>query len=363
MTDLIGIDKDELDTPALLVDLDRFEANIAHLARVCAENGVAWRPHSKAHKCPEIAHMLLAAGAQGIICAKLSEAEVMVEHGIADILVANEIVSPAKLRRLAALQRRAHVMCAVDDLEVVDLISRAALAEGSTIPVYIELDNGMDRTGVAPGLPALALARKIRDTAGIELAGIMGYEGQVLDIKPLEVKRRACHQALALLVETSDLLAADGIPVEVVSAGGTGCYPITVAYPGITELQAGGGIFMDLFYREECMIEDLQLVLTVVTTVVSRHPGHVVVDGGFKTMCKEPPPRPIGHDELELRGLSAEHGILNVKPGREGPRLGDRIEFNVGYSDSTNFLHNQFIGLRNDKVEKVWPLSGRGKLT
>ena len=105
MTNLIGIDKDELDTPALLVDLDRFEANIAHLAGVCAENGVAWRPHSKAHKCPEIAHMLLAAGAQGIICAKLSEAEVMVEHGIADILVANEIVSPAKLRRLAALRQ------------------------------------------------------------------------------------------------------------------------------------------------------------------------------------------------------------------------------------------------------------------
>jgi D-serine deaminase-like pyridoxal phosphate-dependent protein len=363
MTELLGQEKDQLDTPALLVDLDLFEANVHTLAKACADHGVAWRPHSKAHKCPDIARIQIEAGAQGIICAKLSEAEVMVEHGVDDILIANEIVTPAKLQRLASLQARARVMCCVDDVGIVDVISASAAAEGAVIPVYIDIDNGMDRTGVGPGKPALELAMKIHESEGIELAGIMGYEGQVLDIKPLETKRAACHEALALLVETHDLLAANGIHVDIVSAGGTGCYPITVAYPGITELQAGGGIFMDLFYRDECLIEDLQLALTVLTTVVSKHPRHIIVDGGFKTMCQNPQPRPIDHDELELRGLSAEHGIFNVKPGLKGPDLGDRIEFYVGYSDSTNFLHNQFIGIRQNRVEKVWPLVGRGKLT
>ncbi len=363
MTELIGVEKDQLDTPALLVDLDLFEANVRTLAKACSDNSVAWRPHSKAHKSPEVARLQIEAGAHGIICAKLSEAEVMVEHEIDNILIANEIVTPAKLRRIAALQRRATVVCNVEAIEVVDLISAAAAAEGETIPVYIEMDNGMNRTGVDPGEPTLRLAQKIETTDRVYLAGMMGYEGQVLDLKPLEKKTAACHQALALLVETHDLLAANGIEVDIVSAGGTGCYPITVAYPGITELQAGGGIFMDLFYRDECLIDELHLALTVLTTVVSRHPHHIVVDGGFKTMCQNPKPSPIDHDELELRGLSAEHGIFNVKQGRTAPKLGDRIEFNVGYSDSTNFLHNQFVCIRNDRVERVWPLLGRGKLT
>ena len=363
MTELIGKDKDELDTPVLVVDLDSFEKNITTLAKACADNNVAWRPHSKAHKSPEIARLLIEAGAHGIICAKLSEAEVMVDHGIDNILIANEIVTPSKLRRIAALQRRARVMCNVEDLNVVDLIADGAIAEGETVPVYIEIDNGMDRTGVAPGEPTLELAQKIESTKHVTLAGIMGYEGQVLDIKPLAKKREQCHKALALLVETHELLTANGIEVHIVSAGGTGCYPITVAYPGITELQAGGGIFMDLFYKEECLIEDLKLALTVVTTVVSRHEQHIVVDGGFKTMCQNPQPHPINHEELEFRGLSAEHGIFNVKPGCTAPKLGERIEFNIGYSDSTNFLHNQFVGIRNNQVETVWPLVGRGKLT
>ena len=363
MTELIGVEKDQLDTPALLVDLDLFEANVRTLAKACSDNGVAWRPHSKAHKSPEVARLQIEAGAQGIICAKLSEAEVMVEHGIDNILIANEIVTPSKLRRVAALQRRARVICNVEAIEVLDLISAAAAAEGETVPVYIEMDNGMNRTGVDPGEPTLKLAQKIEKADRVSLAGMMGYEGQVLDLKPLEKKRAACHQALELLVETHDLLAANGIEVDIVSAGGTGCYPITVAYPGITELQAGGGIFMDLFYRDECLIDELHLALTVLTTVVSRHSQHIIVDGGFKTMCQNPKPGPIDHDELELRGLSAEHGIFNVKQGRTAPKLGDRIEFNVGYSDSTNFLHNQFICIRNDRVETVWPLLGRGKLT
>ena len=359
----LGQKKEDLDTPVLLIDLDVFEANIQHLAHYCSDHQAAWRPHSKAHKSPQIARLLLDSGAAGITCAKLSEAEVMVEHGIPDILIANQIVSPNKLQRLAVLQRRARVLATLDNLLVVEPMGAAAVAAGTMIPVLIDVDIGMDRTGLEPGQPVLDLAREIGSTPGLELDGIMGYEGHVLDLDPPQEKIRACHQALDHLLESRDLLQQHGIPVPIVSAGGTGCYHITAAYPGITEIQAGGGIFMDNFYRKACQIHDLDFALTVLATVTSRHPGHVVVDSGFKTMTSNPAPSLIGRDDLELRYLSAEHGVLDIKAGSPGPQIGESIEFVVGYSDSTNFMHNRFLGLRHGKVEKVWELLGRGKLT
>ena len=166
------------------------------------------------------------------------------------------------------------------------------------------------------------------------------------------------------LVQTRDLLEADGIPVEIVSAGGTGCYQITAAYAGITEIQAGGGIFMDNMYRTACFVDDLDLALTVLATVTSRHSGHVVTDAGFKTMSSaHAEPTPVGRDDIELRYLSAEHGVWDLKPGCAGPQIGEQVEFVVGYSDSTNFLHDRFLGVRQGRVEVVWELMARGKLT
>ena len=361
--EFIGQNKEDLDTPVLLVDLDKFEANINHLAEFCRTQQTAWRPHSKAHKCPQIAELEIQAGALGITCAKLSEAEVMAEHGVNNILIANQIVTPNKMRRLAALQNQARVITTLDNTALVGPLGAAATSCSTVIPVLIDVDIGMNRTGIGPGLPVLELARQICSNPGLEFAGLMGYEGHVLDIQPPAEKIRVCHQALEQLIQSRDLLQKNGIPVEIISAGGTGCYQITAAYPGITEIQAGGGIFMDNMYRSSCNVDDLDFALTVLATVTSRHPGHAVTDAGFKTMSSHEPPTPIGRDDLELRYLSAEHGVFDIKPGFTGPEIGDQIEFVVGYSDSTNFLHDRFVGVRQGTVEKVWDLLGRGKLT
>ena len=362
--DLIGRATQELATPVLVVHLDAFESNISSMAEYCRRHGKAWRPHSKAHKCPDIARLQCLAGACGITCAKLSEVELMVERGIDDVLLANQILDPSKLQRLAHLQERARVLAIVDCLEAIRAIEVAATAAEVTVPLLIDVDIGMHRTGTPPGDPALALAKAITGATGLRLEGLMGYEGHVLDVHPPDQKRTACQGALDLLLETRDLLAHEGIASPIISAGGTGSYAITAAYPGITEIQAGGGIFMDALYRDAFHVEDLRFALTVMTSVTSRQAERVVVDAGFKTLsAHHQPPRALHRDDIEFEYLSAEHGVFRVAPGKEGPRLGERIELLVGYSDSTTFLHDRLVGLRNDRVERVWDVLGRGYLT
>ncbi len=361
---LTGLEKEQLDTPVLLIDLDRFESNIAAIAACCRGHGTAWRPHSKAHKSPEIAHLLVAAGAVGITCAKLSEAEMMVSHGVGDILLANQLGSAGKQRRLAEIQNQGRVIAIVDTEVVLEPMAAAAAAAGTTIPVLIDVDIGMNRTGCRPGEQVVGLAEAISARKGLRLEGIMGYEGHVLETEPPEAKERACHEALEKLVVSRDALLQQGHRCDIVSAGGTGTYTITAAFDGITELQAGGGIFMDAMYRESCHVEGLQFALSVLATVSSRQRGHVVLDSGFKTLSQsENAPRPLCRDDLELRYLSAEHGVFSVRDGYQGPEVGERIELLPWYSDSTTFLHDRFVGIRGGVVECVWEIAGRGLLT
>ncbi|MBI2505417.1 MAG: DSD1 family PLP-dependent enzyme [Candidatus Latescibacteria bacterium] len=360
--ELLGRSIDQIPTPALLVDLEVFESNLRRLAAFCQAHQVAWRPHTKAHKSPHIARLQLEAGACGITCAKLSEAELMAEHGIGDILIANQIVTPAKLLRLAQLQRRAKVMVAVDNIQAVPLLRDAAQRAHARIPLLIEVDIGMKRCGVQPGLEALELARSICQAPELILRGLMGYEGHVLTLRPPEAKSAACAQALNLLITTRDLLLSHGLPVETISAGGTGSYQLTATHPGITEIQAGGGIFMDAMYRQVFSVTDLDYALTILTTVTSRQSTHVVVDAGFKTMSAfHHPPQVLGREDLKLRYLSAEHGVFEIEAG-PGPQIGELVQFVAGYSDSTTFLHDFFLGMRQGKVEQVWEILGRGKL-
>lgn len=356
--------KDDLETPVLLVNLDLFEANMRHLAQFCHQHGKAWRPHSKAHKSPAIAQLELASGACGITCAKLSEAELMVAHGIGSILLANQIVNNAKFEKLARLQAKAEVIAALDDLEVVGPLAEAGRRLGATIPVVIELDIGMERVGAEPGEPTLAIAEAIQAQPNLAFKGLMGYEGHVLNITPAKDKEQACRHALDLLVDTRDLLQSRGIRVEIVSAGGTGSYEYTALHDGITEIQAGGGIFMDAMYRQACNVQSLAPALTVLTTVTSRSAGRIVVDAGFKTLSAyHHAPEARNREDIALRYLSAEHGVFDILPGHVGPALGERIELVVGYSDSTTFLHDHFVALRADQVEKVWEILARGLVT
>ncbi len=355
----IGAGVAEIDTPALLVDLDIFEANASRLAGACRERGVDWRPHSKAHKSPQIAHKLLGIGAIGLTCAKLAEAEMYLSSGVPSVLIANMVVTPHKLHRLAALQESGEAICAADDAGVVAAAGVAGTEVGRDIPLVVDVNIGMERTGVDSVEDAIALGRLIAETSGVELRGIMGYEGHVLALDPREEKVRVHGAALSMLKQVRDAFAAEGLAIDVVSAGGTGCYDLTVSYEGVTEIQAGGGVFMDAMYRSDCHVEDLTPSATVLATVTSRRGTKVICDAGFKSVSQSHrQPECVSHPGLQFVSLSAEHGTWEG----DGPDIGEQIEMLVGYTDSTIMLHERIVGMRAGKVEEVFETPGRGLL-
>lgn len=361
----IGTDKDEVDTPVLCLDLDRFEANIRRMAERCRQRGIQWRPHSKCHKSPAIAKKLIAAGAIGMTCAKLGEAEVFGAAGIKDLLIANLVVGPLKLRRLAALRRIADPIACVDHLDQVAAMSQAMRGEPAPLRIVIEVDIGMQRVGVAPGQPVLELARAVHQAPGLQLAGVMGYEGHLLLLADPAEKSREIRAAIGQLTASAELLRREGLPCPIVSCGGTGSYMVTLECPGITEIQAGGAVFMDEFYRKRCHVTEFADALSVLTTVVSRPaPDRAIIDAGRKTMNMELIlPRVVDREGIEVSGLSAEHGILKLTtPASQQLRIGDRLEVIPGYSDLTTVLHDRFLGFRQGKLAEILPLEGRGRL-
>jgi len=355
---------DAIDTPFLAVDLDRLEANIERMRRVIVtEAGVAWRPHVKAMKTPALAHRLLKAGAVGITCAKLSEAEAMAAAGIDDILIANQVVGERKLARLALLNRRAKVACAPDSLENAQAVAAAGRAAGTTVPVLLEVDSGMARAGVAPGEATLALARQVSRLEGVALEGLMAWEGHTPPIADAAAKQKAVAEAVGRLTASATQCWAAGIPVPVVSCGGTGTYWISAKLPGVTEIQAGGGIFGDVHYRTVFGVQH-DYALTVWTTVTSRPtPTRLVCDAGWKALARYPTlPLPAHLPPHRSLSLSAEHATVELEAPAAHPRIGERVQFVVGYSDSTVFLHERLYAVRGGIVEAVWELSARGLL-
>ncbi|HCR19167.1 MAG TPA: hypothetical protein DIU35_16940 [Candidatus Latescibacteria bacterium] len=359
----VGMNKWDLDTPALLVDLDKMEKNIGRMASICKKSGINWRPHTKGNKTPAIAHKLLDAGAIGITCAKLGEAEVMAAAGIKDILVANQVVGKPKMDRLVNLQRHSDVMVSIDNPVHVGMISEAATEVGVSVRVLVEIDIGMNRCGVSPGKPALALAQQAEAAAGVEFAGIMGYEGHAMDLPP-ETKASACAKAISHLADVRELIEGSGLRCGIVSAGGTGSLEHTPQCPGLTEIQAGGGIFMDTFYPSAMDVKGLDQALTILTTIVSHPaPDRAYMDAGRKTTFGAfSLPEVKDNPGLKVTALSAEHGYLEITSGNNSVGVGDKIELISGYSDMTVFLHNHFYGIRKDRVEAIWEILGRGKL-
>lgn len=353
----------DLDTPALLLNLGAMERNIARMAGTFRQAGVGWRPHTKAIKVPEIAHKLIAAGAHGVTCAKLGEAEVMAAGGIHDILIANQIVGTQKIDRLMALLGSADVIVAVDNVAHVEALHAAAASAGRRPRVVVEVDIGMHRAGSAPGAATVALARAIAESGTLRFAGVMGWEGQTVHMQDLDAKKRAITESVALLTSTADACRAAGLPVDIVSCGGTGTYQHTAFLPGITELQAGGGIFCDLVYHDDMHV-DHEFALTILATVTSRpSPTRIITDTGKKTMSSDAMvPRPCISAPVDRAGLSAEHATIHLAAPSDEPRIGDKIEFIVGYTDTTTMLHEEMYAHRQGQVEMVWPIAGRGKL-
>lgn len=365
-THVIGRPKDALDTPVLLIDLPALERNVARMARtIVQEAGVRWRPHIKGLKTPALAHLLLRAGASGVTCAKLGEAEVMVAAGIGEVLIANQVVGPAKVRRLVALQRQARVIAAVDSEANVAELAAAAQVLGTVQPVVIEVNVGMNRAGVEPGEPVRLLAQRVADRAGLRFAGVMAWESHALRAPDEPTKRRLVREAIASLAESAALCRAAGLPAEIVSCGGTGTYWISAFEPGVSEIQAGGGVLCDLNYRERYGIPaDHEYALTVLATVTSRPtPTRIICDAGRKAMSDDRMiPRPLGLTDVASVSFSAEHGKIELATASATPRVGDRIEFVVGYGDTTVVLHDEVYGIRDGTVEVVWPLLARGRL-
>jgi D-serine deaminase-like pyridoxal phosphate-dependent protein len=324
--------------------------------------GANWRPHSKANKCPAIVQKQIAAGAIGVTCAKLGEAEVMAAAGISDILIAIQIVGPIKARRLAALAAQADPIVAVDNHENVKELDAAARAHGTRPRVVIEVNTGMNRCGVEPGECVMGLARAIDAADGLRFAGLMAWEGHVLTIADESERACAIEKACRILTGEADALRAAGLPVEIVSAGGTGTYLTSAGVEGITEIEAGGGIWGDIFYQE--LGANVKPALSLLAQVTSRPtPTRVVVDAGRKTIDPSlRQPKPNGLDLAKPGAFSAEHGIFELAAPSESPKVGDRLTFSIGYSDQCNHLHENFYGIRNGVVESIWPISARGKL-
>jgi D-serine deaminase-like pyridoxal phosphate-dependent protein len=358
----IGIDKNDLDTPALWVDLDILERNIAKMGQFIAAANVNWRPHTKGIKIPAIAHKLISAGAIGVTCAKLGEAEVMAAAGIPDILIASQVVGKTKATRLANLCHHADVMVAVDSLENARQLSEAAQQAGVSIRVVVEVNTGMDRCGVQPGESALTLAKQIDALPGLRFSGVMGWEGHTVGIPDPDEKKRSIHRAVESLVATAQMICSAGLATPVVSCGGSGSYRITSLIPGVTEVQAGGGVFGDVTYSE--WGAQTEPGLFILATVISRPvPERVVVDAGRKAMNGEVS-MPVARNfpGLHLKKLNAEHGILMFDDPNASLKVGEKLDFIAGYGDNTVFLHDYLFGVRNGKVEIAWEIQGRGRL-
>jgi len=361
---LIGTHKQELDTPILCIDLEAMDSNMKSMADFISSRGREWRPHQKCHKTPAIAWKQLEYGAIGVTCAKVSEAEVMAAAGIQDILIANMIAGRTKCERVAALCQHADPIVAVDHFAQVEPLATVCRERGVLCRVIIEVDIGLNRVGCRPGVDTHELAAAIDRIEGVDLVGIMGYEGHLLRLPDLSEKREKIEHAMNVLKVCRDRLLDESLNCSIVSAGGTGSYQITSDCESVTELQAGGGIFADPFYRHQCGVEGLEYALTVLATVVSRPSlDRAVLDCGRKTQYPDlETPIVKDHPDAVVTHVSAEHCQLQVDGPSRDLKIGDKVELVVGYADFTTVLHDSFYGFRNDILETIWPIAGRGRL-
>ncbi len=358
---IVGCPVQRVDTPALLVDIAALDRNIARTAAVLRQAGVAWRPHAKGHKTPAIVQREIAAGAIGITCAKLGEAEVMVAAGIASILIANQVVGEGKAARLANLCRRAEVIVAVDSLENVAELDAVGRREGVPIPVVVEVDTGMQRCGVQPGSPAVALSRAVRERPGLRFMGLMAWEGHARKLPDRQQRQVACERAIGSLVRSATLCRQAGLLVQIVSCGGTGTEEMSSHIPGVTEIQAGNIVLHDLWYAS--LGVEREFALTLLSTVISRPtPTRIVTDSGKYALGTDMmAPQPKDLKGIRSIHFAAEHAIIELEQPTDQPRIGQKLEWLIGYGGTTVILHDEIYAVRDGLVEAVWPVAARGK--
>ncbi|MFC1911892.1 DSD1 family PLP-dependent enzyme [Chloroflexota bacterium] len=357
------MNKWHIDTPALLVDLPTMERNIAVMADFARRHKVNLRPHVKTHKSTILAKKQLEAGASGISCAKLGEAEVMAGAGINDILITNLLIGSTKIARLLALAQEADLIVTVDDYQNATELSAAFQAAGAKLNTIVEIDLGMCRCGVEPGQAALSLAKHVDASPGLRFCGFTGYEGHIqLTVVPKDLPA-SVREEVAPLIETADMARAAGLRVDIVSAGGSISYRETGKLPGITEIQPGAYIFMDSTYYPRQT--ELERALTVLTTVISRpKDNYIMVDAGSKSLSQDwgiPEVKDIPGAKIVL--LSEEQMKIEFTGSLPKLSAGDKIEIFPSHVCTTVNLHDRYRAIRNDCVEAVWDVEARGKIT
>ncbi len=351
----------EIPTPALVVDVAAMDRNIKRMADFFADGSCKVRPHFKAHKTPAIAKRQLAAGScSGLTCATVGEAEVVVDEGLTDdILIANQVVGPGKAARVAELARRCNMKVAVDSEFGLNDLAQAAQAVDVDIGVLVDVNVGLPRCGIAPGAPALELAKLIDSTDGVTLRGMMGYEGHVVGIEDRAEREPRATRAMGRLLESVQMVREAGLPCEIVSAGGTGTYDITGGMEGITEIQAGSYALMDTAYAK--LDIPFEKAFSVLGTVLSRpRPDQCAADCGHKATTQDhgdPDVKSI--DGATVTFLSDEHATIALPP-ESTIAVGDPIELWPSHIDPTINLHDVLYAVEDDDVVEVWPISARG---
>jgi D-serine deaminase-like pyridoxal phosphate-dependent protein len=360
--------RDDLPTPALILDLNAFEFNVAKMASHCKAHGRALRPHGKSHKCPQIAKALIRAGAAGCCAAKISEAEAFASSGVGGLLVTTAVIGKHKIERAVRLssKRRDTIFCVDNAQNARDLNDAAAAARikmNVTVDLFIS-----GRTGIAPGEPALGLAQLISTLPNLKLAGIQAYAGHASHVIGFEERKKVSQAAMAHAVETAALFENHGIECALLTGGSTGTYNIDSDIEGISELQPGSFIFMDVDYnriggKDNPVYQDFQNSLSVLTTVVSKPSDSLaIVDGGLKAFSTDKPFTPEAKriPGLGYRWGGDEHGKLDLTEASGPVNVGSRLEFIIPHCDPSVNLYDRIHCLRGDNVEAVWKIAARG---
>ncbi len=358
---VIGSAIEDLDTPVLLLDGTACQRNLRRMAEFFRVRKTQLRPHFKNHKCPELARRQWEAGSLvGFTCAKLGEAEVLVEHGFEDVLIANQVVGCRKLGRLTTLAGRARVMVAIDEFEQARAISEAASAAGVTVGVVVEVDIGMGRCGVGPGEAAVKLVEKIVALDGLHFRGIQAYEGHAVYTNDPGRRRESVEQSMAQAVATRRQLEQRGIPVELISGGSSSTYAITGLIDGVDEIQAGTYATMDWRYAE--MAPEFEIALSVLARVISKRPGVAVLDVGVKGAGAEfGPPKIKNTPQATVPSfMSEEHCVVRDAP--DAWRVGDAVQLLPSHACTTCNLHRAVHVHEDGRVVDLWPIEGSGRL-
>ncbi|HEX2561377.1 DSD1 family PLP-dependent enzyme [Phenylobacterium sp.] len=361
-----------LNTPALVLDLEALDANIATMAGHAAEAGVNLRPHAKTHKSVDIAKRQIAAGAVGQCCAKLGEAEALADGGVSGILITSPVVSAPAVERLVALNARCEgLMVTADHPDAVDALARAAQAAGQTLSVVVDVDPGLRRTGVASAADAVALAMRIQGHSALRYAGVQFYCGSQQHIESFAERRAAIEERTAYLRSVLDALAQAGAPAPLVTGGGTGTHRIDLELGVFTELQVGSYVFMDRQYLD-CDLTGAdaergapyRTSLMVDARVVSANaPGLATVDAGFKAFATDggPPPILSGADGARYAFMGDEHGAVIGPERTTRLPLDSLVTFAVPHCDPTVNLYDSYHVVRDDTLVDIWPITARGR--